>query len=168
MGSNSDGYCAVMSQHDVEALRRWTAAIQRGDYEAAEVELDLDELEVDDRDIVESTGADSHRAWLERWDQAWDTWRVEEQSVIPAGDSLVLSLFRMFVTGKGSGIELARDDALLAEFRDGKIVRLGYYNDQEQARRDADLLGWYRCRYGREGRDERSAGKSAPLRETEH
>ena len=66
---------------------------------------------------------------------------VEEQSVIPAGDNLVLSLFRMFVTGMKSGIELARDDALLAEFRDGKIVRLGYYNDQEQARRDAGLLG---------------------------
>ena len=46
-------------------------------------------------------------------------------------------LFRMIVIGKGSGIELARNDALVARFRDGKIVKLGYYNDQEYARRDA-------------------------------
>ena len=48
-------------------------------------------------------------------------------------------LFRMFAKGKGSGIELSRDDALLAEFRDGKVVRLGYYNDQQKAREAAGL-----------------------------
>jgi len=45
----------------------------------------------------------------------------------------------MIVRGKGSGIELARDDAALAEFRDGKIVRIGYYNDQAQALEAAGL-----------------------------
>ena len=39
----------------------------------------------------------------------------------------------MIVRGKGSGVELAREDATLAEFRGGKIVRIGYYNDQAQA-----------------------------------
>jgi len=130
-----------MSQQNVETLRRWTAAIQRGDYEAAEAELDPAQIEIDDRDIVESTGADSHRVWLDRWNQAWESWRIEEESLASVGDDTVLSLFRMFVTGKGSGIELARDDALVARFRDGKIVKLGYYNDQEQARRDAGAPG---------------------------
>jgi hypothetical protein len=37
--------------------------------------------------------------------------------------------------------ELSRDDALLAGFSDGKIVKLGYYNDQAQARRDSGLTG---------------------------
>ena len=50
-----------MADHNLEALRRWMAAIERGDYEAAEAELDPAEFEIDDRDIVESTGADSHR-----------------------------------------------------------------------------------------------------------
>ena len=45
----------------------------------------------------------------------------------------------MVVKGKRSGIELGRDDALLAESRDGKIVRLGYDNDQAQAREAAGL-----------------------------
>jgi ketosteroid isomerase-like protein len=49
------------------------------------------------------------------------------------GEDRTISLFKMIVRGKGSGIELTRDDAALAEFRDGKIVRVGYYNDQAQA-----------------------------------
>jgi hypothetical protein len=35
--------------------------------------------------------------------------------------------------GKGSGVELTRPDALVASFRGGKAVKLGYYNDQTQA-----------------------------------
>jgi hypothetical protein len=30
-------------------------------------------------------------------------------------------------------IELTREDAVLGEFRGGKIVKVGYYNDQQQA-----------------------------------
>ena len=45
----------------------------------------------------------------------------------------------MIVRGKGSGIELTREDATLAEFRDGRIVRIGYYNDQAQALAAAGL-----------------------------
>jgi hypothetical protein len=39
----------------------------------------------------------------------------------------------MVATGKGSGIELSRLDALAASFRDGKAVKLEYYNDQALA-----------------------------------
>ena len=55
------------------------------------------------------------------------------------GEDRTISLFKMIVRGKGSGIELTRDDAVLAEFRDGKIVRIGYYNDQAQALEAAGL-----------------------------
>ena len=36
-------------------------------------------------------------------------------------------------------IELTREDATVAEFRAGKIVRIGYYNDQAQALAAAGL-----------------------------
>ena len=39
----------------------------------------------------------------------------------------------MVVTGKGSGIELSRHDALICTLRAGKIAEVGYYNDQQQA-----------------------------------
>ena len=45
----------------------------------------------------------------------------------------------MIVRGKGSGIELTREDAVLAQYREGKIVRIGYYNDQSQALRAVGL-----------------------------
>ena len=121
-----------MSQKNVDTTRRFTEALNRGDYETAAADLDL-ELEIDDTDIPESTGADSFYAWLARWDQAWDDWRIEDLEIRPAGADRTISLFKMIVRGKESGIELTRRDAVLADFRNGKIVRLGYYNDQAQA-----------------------------------
>jgi ketosteroid isomerase-like protein len=127
-----------MSEENVETTHRFTEALVRGDYEAAAAELDPN-VEIDDTDIPESTGADSFYAWLARWDESWESWRIEDLEIRPVGDDRTISLFKMIVRGKGSGIELARDDAALAEFRDGKIVRIGYYNDQAQALEAAGL-----------------------------
>jgi ketosteroid isomerase-like protein len=127
-----------MSQENVETIQRFTEALVRGDYEAAATELHP-KLEIDDTDIPESTGADSFYEWMARWDAAWESWRFEDLDARPLGDDRVLSLFKMIVKGKGSGIELSRDDATLAELRDGKIVRIGYYNDQSQALEAAGL-----------------------------
>jgi ketosteroid isomerase-like protein len=127
-----------MAEENVEVLRRFVEATAAGDYDAAAAELNPD-VEIDDTDITESTGADSFQEWLARWDAAWESWRIEELELVPAGDDKVLALFRMIVKGKGSGIELDRDDAVLGEFRSGKVVRLGYYNDQQQAREAAGL-----------------------------
>ena len=67
------------------------------------------------------------------------SWRLEDLDVRPVGKDRTISLFKMIATGKESGIELARHDAVLADFRGGKIVRIGYYNDQSQALRAAGL-----------------------------
>jgi ketosteroid isomerase-like protein len=126
-----------MSQENIETMRRVVQATAAGDYDAVVAELDP-AVEIDDTDITESTGADSFHQWLARWDQAWESWRIEDLELHASGD-IVLALFRMIVKGKGSGIELTRDDALVSRFRDGKIVHLGYYNDQQQAREAAGL-----------------------------
>ena len=125
-----------MSKENVDATRRFTEAVNRGDYQTAAAELDL-ELEIDDTDIPESTGTDSFNAWLARWDQAWEDWRIEDLQIRPVGADRTISLFKMIVRGKGSGIELTREDAVLANFRNGKIVRIAYYNDRAKALEDA-------------------------------
>jgi hypothetical protein len=79
-GSGGDTESA-MSEGNVEAMQRRRAAVESGDYAAAEAELHPDGVEIDDRDIVESTGTDSHRVWLDRWNAAWESWRTEEQEV---------------------------------------------------------------------------------------
>jgi ketosteroid isomerase-like protein len=127
-----------MSEANVETTLRFTEALVRGDYNAAAAELEP-EVEIDDTDIPESTGADSFHAWLARWDESWESWRIEDLEIRPVGEDGTISLFKMIVKGKGSGIELTRDDAVLAEFRDGKIARIGYYNDQAEALEAAGL-----------------------------
>jgi ketosteroid isomerase-like protein len=127
------------SQQNVATVQRFTEAVMRGDYEAAAAELDP-ELEIDDTDIPESTGADSFRTWLARWNESWESWRIEDLEIRPVGDDATISLFKIIARGKGSGIELTRDDATLAEFRGGKIARIGYYNDQAQALEAAGRL----------------------------
>ena len=121
-----------MSQENVDTARRFVEAVNRGDYKTAAANLDP-ELEIDDTDIPESTGADSFYAWLARWDQAWEDWRIEDLQIRPVGADRTISLFKMIVRGKGSGIELTREDAVLANFRNGKIVRIAYYNDRAKA-----------------------------------
>jgi ketosteroid isomerase-like protein len=128
-----------MSQEtNLELMRRFAAATVKGQADAAEALLGAN-VEIDDRDIPDADGHDSFREWQKRWNASWESWRIEGLELLPSGDDKVLALFRMVVKGKGSGIELTRDDALLAEFADGKIVRLGYYNDQAQARGAAGL-----------------------------
>jgi ketosteroid isomerase-like protein len=128
----------MMAEQNVETTRHFTESLVRGDYEAAAADLAPD-LEIDDTDITESTGADSFYEWIARWDAAWETWKIEDLEIRPVGEDRTVSLFRMIVTGRGSGIELARDDAVLSEFQNGKIARIGYYNDQAQALEAAGL-----------------------------
>lgn len=127
-----------MSQENVERTRHFTESLVRGAYDAAATDL-APNLEIDDTDITESTGADSFYEWIARWDAAWETWRIEDLEIRPVGDDRTLSLFKMIVTGRGSGIELAREDAVLSEFENGKIARIGYYNDQAKAFEAAGL-----------------------------
>jgi ketosteroid isomerase-like protein len=127
-----------MSDANVETARRFTEALMRSDYDAAAAELSPN-LEIDDTDITESTGTDSFYQWIDRWDAAWETWKIDDLEIRALGDSRTLSLFTITVTGRGSGIELTRDDAALTEFNEGKIVRIGYYNDQAQAREAAGV-----------------------------
>jgi ketosteroid isomerase-like protein len=127
----------VTQQENVDTARRLIEAIERGDLEDAANDLAA-EVEIDDTDIPDA-GQDSFYTWIGRWNDSWESWRMERTELLPVGEDKVLYTFRMIAKGKSSGIELSRDDAMLAEFRDGKIARVGYYNDQTQARRAAGL-----------------------------
>ena len=127
-----------MSQENVDVMRRIVEATGRQDYRAVLADLDP-EVEIDDTDIPESTGTDSFLEWLARWDQVWESWHIEDLEVRAAGDDEAIALFKMVVTGKGSGVELTRLDALVASFRGGRAVKLGYYNDQTRALEAAGL-----------------------------
>jgi ketosteroid isomerase-like protein len=120
------------------AVRRSFEGLAHGDLEAATADF-APTVEIDDRDIPDADGHDSYYEWIGRWNESWASWRIEDLELRPSGEDKVVALFRIIATGRGSGVELERDDASLVEFRAGKVVRIGYYNDQRQALEAAGL-----------------------------
>jgi hypothetical protein len=51
--------------------------------------------------------------WLEQWGEAWDSFEIEPEEYIDAGDKVV-EFLRVTATGKGSGVRIERQDALEA------------------------------------------------------
>jgi ketosteroid isomerase-like protein len=127
-----------MSQENVEVVQRVTAAFNRrdDDWQSAFAEMAAD-VEVVDLDISLDTdhyrGHAEVRKWLAVWSDAWGDWRIEDVEARPVGEDRVIALFLMTVTGRGSGIELSRHDAMVYTLRAGKIAGIVYYNDQQQA-----------------------------------
>jgi len=131
-----------MPQENVEVVRRFLDALVLGNMEAVLAEVGPD-VEVDDLDITLDTdhyrGHDGFVRWLTVWNESWDSWRIAGVEILPVGEERVISLFVMLVTGKGSRIELDRPDAVTYKLREGKIVEIAYYNDQQQARKAVGL-----------------------------
>jgi ketosteroid isomerase-like protein len=100
-----------------------------------------DEIEVHDHDILDAGEYRRYAGfgrWLEDWAAAWSEFSMELEALLDAGESVV-ALIRMKATGAGSGVAVERQDAMVFNVRDGKIVRLDYYNDQELARETVGL-----------------------------
>ena len=124
-----------MSQENVEVVRRGFMAAMEEDWETALGTLDPD-IEVHDFDIPDAglyRGPDGFLAWLRGWGEGWDSWRLEDIEFRASGDDQVIALFRMIAKGGHSGMELERGDAITYRIRDGRIVRMEYFNDQRLA-----------------------------------
>jgi ketosteroid isomerase-like protein len=137
-----------MSRENVEVVRRFIEALPRaqssGDWQPVLPELDPD-VEIVDLDISLDTGRyrgpDSAREWIGVWMESWESWTLEDVEVRPVGEDRAIGLFLVRAKGKGSGIELARRDAMVCTLRVGKIAAITYYNDQQQALEAVGLSG---------------------------
>ena len=132
-----------MPEESVEVVSGLLAAIEQADLDAAVAMLDP-KIEIEDTDILDADdyrGHDGFFKWVARWSESWESWRVEEIEVLPAGEDHAIALFRMVARGKGSGIEISRPDAVACRVRDRKIVALTYYNDQKRGREAVGLDG---------------------------
>jgi ketosteroid isomerase-like protein len=93
-------------------------------------------IEVFDHDIPDASNPYRGRAGLEQWlsdfAQSWDSYALDLEELIDAGDRVV-SLFRIRAVGAGSGVTVERDDAMVWTLRNGSLVRLDYFNAQRQA-----------------------------------
>ena len=130
-----------MSQENVElvqgALERFAAT--------SEPPWDVlhEAIEVHDHDIMDASEYRGHAGfgrWLEDWAAAWSDYSMEPEEFFDAG-ARVAVFIRQKTTGKGSGVALERQDAMVFEVDDAKVVRLDYYNDRDQALKAAGLAG---------------------------
>jgi ketosteroid isomerase-like protein len=129
-----------VSRANVEVVRRFIEALPRaqssGDWRPVLPELDPD-VEIDDLDISLDAGhyrgRESARIWIGDWMESWESWTLEDVEVRPVGEDHAIGLFLVRARGKGSGVELSRPDAMVCALRAGKIAKITYYNDQEQA-----------------------------------
>jgi ketosteroid isomerase-like protein len=74
--------------------------------------------------------------WMEPWEEFW----IEVDDYVDAGNGQVLALATATGRMRGTGAELPQEVAALARVEEGRIASVGFYLDQQQARRDAGLL----------------------------
>jgi ketosteroid isomerase-like protein len=120
-----------MSRENVEIVRRFNAAFNRGEVDAAlkffapDAEL-VDLANAPDQGSVVK-GIDAiGQAWT-LWTAAFDELRADIEDQVDAGD-VVISAVHWHGTGKASGMSIDVRQFDVAEFRRGQIVRatLGY------------------------------------------
>jgi ketosteroid isomerase-like protein len=100
-----------------------------------------EEITVQDHDILDAGDYRGHAGfgrWLEDWASAWSDYTMEPEEFLDAGEHVVAFILQK-TTGQESGVALEREDAMVFEFRDGKIARLDYYNSRDQALKSVGL-----------------------------
>ena len=132
-----------MSQENVEIVRRIVEAAVEGRWEESARQLDADtKLHGTVGGLTEGSvwrGPEEIREVFEQEDaEAWDERRLQAEEFIDAGD-LVVVLLHEFRRGKGSGVEMETDTAVVYEVRDGRVVRTQGYMDRAQALEAAGL-----------------------------
>jgi uncharacterized protein len=84
-------------------------------------------------------GSEEIRRLFEQEDaEAWEERRLEAEEFIDAGDCVVV-LLHEFRRGKGSGVAMETDTAVVYEMRDGRVVRIQGYMDRAEALEAAGL-----------------------------
>jgi ketosteroid isomerase-like protein len=93
-------------------------------------------VEARDHDIVDGREYRGHadvRRWLFKdWASAWSDYSTDPQEFIDVDDERVIAVSRVKATGRSSGVEIERQDAMVYVVRERPIVRLDYYNSKQQ------------------------------------
>jgi ketosteroid isomerase-like protein len=125
-----------MSQENVEIVRRGTALLNEGNWDALFELYDHDVEFCDLRSAVDTPevlrGVEAVRALLIGWSEAWDGFGSEVYEYIDA-DRCVICDTRWYGTGRESNVPIDVRQADVCEFRGGKIIRvtLGYATTAE-------------------------------------
>jgi hypothetical protein len=87
----------------------------------------------------EFAGIDGLRAGWREWMNPWEEFLVGVEDVLDLGDGGVLMLAEATGRMRGTGAEVPQEVALFCHVDGGRLDSIGFYLDQDQARRDAGL-----------------------------
>lgn len=127
---------------NLDLVRRVVAAFNRRDLEAI---LDATDpgIELDTRGVAGVSGGvyRGHaglRVWHRDVDEAWEEVEIELDSYRETGNR-IFACYELRGRGRQSGIEVAMRPGMVAELRDGRVVRMTTYPDRETALGEAGL-----------------------------
>jgi ketosteroid isomerase-like protein len=135
-----------MSDANVSAVRRVYDSLERPDDSVLalwdpEVEFDVS------RDIWGAVvgggryrGVDGVRQWMRDLYAAWEHMSIDVEELIDAGDRVV-AVIRVHGRGRVSGIEMEYSPAGVWTFRDGRIVKVVWFERREDAVAAAGVPG---------------------------
>jgi ketosteroid isomerase-like protein len=132
-----------VSRENVEIVRRVVEDAVQGRWEASARQLGPDtELYGTVGGLTEGSvwrGPEQIGKVFEQEDaEAWEERRLEAEEFIDAGDYVVV-LLHEFRRGKGSGLAMETDTAVVYEVRDGHVIRIQGYMDRAEALEAAGL-----------------------------
>jgi ketosteroid isomerase-like protein len=123
-----------VSDSDIELIRLGMDHFQRtGEplWEGVDAECEIHDHDIPERGVYR--GHDGWRDWIAEYGEAWESFSLEPQEYIDAGKGRVVQVARLSARGRGSGVSLERLDGIVWTVRDGKVVRLDYYNSPAEA-----------------------------------
>jgi ketosteroid isomerase-like protein len=83
-------------------------------------------------------GREAVKAYLREYLDMWETYTLQEERVIDAGEQVV-QLCQVHATGRGSGVTLETPIAYVHTLRDGKVARTMAFVDHAEALEAAGL-----------------------------
>jgi ketosteroid isomerase-like protein len=124
-----------MSQANVEKVREFIEAYNRRDFDAAVASFDpeIDWVLPARQSSDSGRGPDEVKRFWEGLDETFEELRLDPQEFVDAGDRVATRL-RYYGRGKGSGLVIEGElYHQVVTFRDGRMVRIEYFDDWPQA-----------------------------------
>ena len=129
-----------MAPEHVAVVRGMWEAFLRNDFEAS-MSAFAPDVEWDGTNLPDgkvSRGHDAVTDHVTRWAEMWDTWEVELEEVIDAGQGRVIAFIRERGRTK-AGLEIDERHSELYVVRDGKVAYRKGFSDADQALKEVGL-----------------------------
>lgn len=124
---------------NLEVVRSGLDAYKRRDWDGVRETLHPEVELFPIRAVFEGTpyrGHEGFQQFLADTAEDWEDFGVEAEALHELDGHRVLVVANFYARGRASGVEFSTRAAWLCEVRDGKIVRLRFYPDEEAARAD--------------------------------